>query len=359
MTGPRRRGPSAAPFPRAALLSWFDAGARALPWRATRDPYRVWVSEVMLQQTRVETVVRYYERFLARFPTVTALAAAPDEEVRAAWSGLGFYRRARSLHAAARVVAAEHGGVVPTDPAAFGDLPGVGRYTLGAVLSISHDAPLPVLDGNVARVLCRLRRVPGDPTAGPTMRQLWALADELLPPARTGAWNQALMELGATVCKPTSPRCGSCPVAGACEARAEGLTDRFPEPRRRAKVQEVVRAAVYLERADGRFLLAQRPPEGLLASLWELPALDVGPGSTPEAAAAALARSLGAREAPIARGQVEHVFTHRRWTIHVVAARAGRARRAPAGHRWVTRTELDTLGVPTVTRRTLEAANPA
>lgn len=365
---PRRAAPHASPAPRdldpgrlhAALLPWFDAAARALPWRGTRDPYRIWVSEVMLQQTQVDTVVRYYERFLARFPTVEALAAAPDEDVRALWSGLGFYRRARHLHAAARRVVAEHGGVLPRDPAALGALPGLGRYTVGAVLSIAHDDALPLVDGNVGRVFARLFRVAGDPTAGPTLRRLWTLAEGLVPARRAGGWNQALMELGATVCRPQAPRCGGCPLADACQARAADEVARFPEPRRRARVEAVRRAAVCPVRDDGAFLLARRPDDGLLAGLWELPAVDLAARERPAPAAARLARALGLGRAELLRvGRAEHQFTHRRWTVDVfrAAAAAGAALAlSDRETRWTRAGDLAALGVPTASRKVLAAA---
>jgi A/G-specific adenine glycosylase len=337
------------------LLRWFDRHQRELPWRGTRDPYRVWVSEIMLQQTRVETVLRYYEPFLRRFPTVAALAKAPDEQVRAAWSGLGFYRRARNLHHAARRVVDEHEGVVPTDPEVLGDLPGLGRYTVGAVLSIAHDQRLPVVDGNVVRVLSRLHRVAGDPSRGPVQRRLWSLATDALPARRCGDWNQALMELGATVCKPVDPDCPACPLADACAGREHGDAQAFPSPKAKPRVLEVERVAVYLLRADGSFLLVQRPDEGLLASLWELPGADLEPGAGHEPAARRLARGLGVRARLTRRGTAAHVFSHRRWTVHVFAART-RVTRAPARGRWVQDEDLAELGVPTVTRKVLRAA---
>jgi A/G-specific adenine glycosylase len=344
----------------AELLTWFDAVARPLPWRATSDPYRIWVSEVMLQQTQVDTVLRYYDRFLARFPTVHALAAAPDEDVKALWSGLGFYRRARNLHLGAKQVVAAHGGVVPRDPVALGELPGLGRYTVGAVLSIAHDAPLPLVDGNVARVLARWFRLPGDPTAGKTLKVLWSHAEALVPATRAGAWNQALMELGATVCRPQQPRCATCPAAFACQARTKGDVEKFPEPRRRAKVAAVRRVALCLVREDGAFVLARRPEDGLLGGLWELPSVELAPRERPAPAATRLAAALGLGRLRVVHvGEAEHQFTHRHWTTDVFRAEpAEGARPALAGRetRWAHARDLESLGVPTASRKVLQAA---
>ena len=218
---------------RRALLPWYRRNARALPWRRTRDPYRVWVSEVMLQQTQVATARGYYTRFLTRFPSVRALARAPLDRVLAAWSGLGYYRRARHLHEAAGIVVREHAGRVPSEPRSFGALPGVGRYTVGAVLSIGFGAPLPVLDGNVARVLSRLAARPWSVRRTADARALWALAETLLDRASPGDWNQALMELGATVCTPRTPACPACPLRTLCAARLQGLVDEIPETKAR------------------------------------------------------------------------------------------------------------------------------
>lgn len=229
---------------RDALLAWYDAHARDLPWRRTRDPYAVWVSEVMLQQTRVETVVPYYERFLARFPTVEALAAAAEEEVLAAWSGLGYYRRARLLHAGVREVVARHGGRVPEDAAARRALPGVGAYTAGAIGSIAFDREEPLVDGNVARVLARVHGVGTPLGRADTEARLWAEAARLVRGPRPGALNQALMELGATVCTPRAPRCGACPIAARCEARARGDVEALPVPRAKKAPREVALVAV-------------------------------------------------------------------------------------------------------------------
>jgi len=339
------------------LRAWYRRHARALPWRATCDPYRIWVSEVMLQQTRVATVLRHYDRFLRRFPDVGALAGASPEEVRAQWSGLGFYRRARHLHEAARLVVERHGGHVPRDPAELGALPGVGRYTLGAVLSAAFDARLPIVDGNVARVLTRVYRLPGDPRRGATQRALWRLAEALLPGRGAGETNQALMELGALVCLPRGPRCGACPLEQLCDARACGDPQRFPELERPREPLLVRRAALRLDSPDGRILLVQRPPEGLLASLWELPACDLAQGEEAAPAARRLARTHRA-DAPVQRvGAAEHRFSHRLWRVEVFRSRVGlRSRPEPAGRRWVLPTELGRLGVPTATRKILRAS---
>src|SRR5262245_14348143 len=236
------------------LLRWYRRHRRALPWRATRDPYAIWVSEVMLQQTQVATAAPYYRAFLARFPTLASLAAARDFEVLAAWSGLGYYRRARNLHAAARQVVCDHHGRIPDSPQTFSRLPGVGRYTTGAVLSIGFDRPLPVLDGNVARVLSRvfaLRAAVREPRGA---RRLWALAGTLVPMRNPGDWNQALMELGATVCLPRTPRCTDCPIAKWCAAHVRDKVESYPPvPARRAT--ERVRRAVVLIEQDRRLLM--------------------------------------------------------------------------------------------------------
>ncbi len=323
---------------RRALLAWYRREGRDLPWRRTRDPYCVWVSEVMLQQTQVATATPYYERFVARFPDVRALAAASTDEVLAAWAGLGYYRRARHLHAAAGIVVREHAGHVPSEPDAFGALPGVGRYTLGAVLSIGFGTALPVLDGNVARVLARLTARPLAVKRPADAKVLWRMASALMPGARgtaPGDWNQALMELGATVCTPRAPRCGECPVRRHCRARATGRQRVLPPvAERRAKVS-VRRAVVRIEHR-GRVLMLRR--EGaLLGGLWEPPGVEL---ERTEAAGAALARVLALLRVNASlrdtRERVRHHITHREITVQVWRGElVGRAPRATARLRWV------------------------
>ena len=253
------------------LLSWFDLHARPLPWRASRDPYRVWLSEVMLQQTQVATVVGYFERFLAAFPTVADLAAADEQQVLRLWEGLGYYRRARQLHAAARTICQEHGGEFPRDPQAARSLPGVGRYTAGAVLSIAFDAREPILEANTIRVLSRLLAYRGDPRGTDGQRQLWQAAADWLPRKRAGAFNQALMELGSEVCTPRDPRCPQCPVSSLCPTNAAGLQAVIPAAARKQKFEAVHQAALVVRRAGGRILLVRRAEKERWAGLWDFP----------------------------------------------------------------------------------------
>jgi A/G-specific adenine glycosylase len=275
------------------LLSWFTTARRDLPWRRDRDPYRIWVSEVMLQQTTVAAVVPYFERFLHAFPTLRDLAAAPEQEVLRLWEGLGYYRRARDLHRAARQLAASWGGAVPDDPEALSGLPGMGRYTVGAVLSQAFDRRLPILEANSLRVLCRLFGRADDPRRGPAQRWLWQVAEDLLPAKRAGDFNQALMELGALVCTPAAPNCAACPLAADCVARRLGLQDSIPAKTPPPAITEVKEAAVVVRRGTD-VLLAQRPESASRwANLWEFPHGPLGDGESHEGAAVRLAREAG------------------------------------------------------------------
>ncbi|MBI5832094.1 MAG: A/G-specific adenine glycosylase [Armatimonadetes bacterium] len=275
-----------------ALLDWYRAEARDLPWRHTVDPYAIWVSEIMLQQTQVATVIDYYHRFLAAFPTVSALAAAPLDDVLSVWQGLGYYRRARSLHAAARAVV-ERGGALPDDRDSWLALPGIGDYTAGAIASIAQGERVPAVDGNVERVLSRLLALPGDPRDGEPRRVLRAHAAALVPAQAPGEWNQALMELGARVCLP-APDCAACPLQVHCRARAAGEATRYPERRPAKAPRDRLHVVAIIER-DGRLLLGRRPAEGRWGGLWELPRVELPPEADAAAGlAAGLAESLGA-----------------------------------------------------------------
>jgi A/G-specific adenine glycosylase len=300
----------------AALRAWYRRHRRPLPWRGIRDPYPIWVSEVMAQQTRIATVQPYYAAFLRRFPSLRSLARAKRDQVLAAWSGLGYYRRARHLHDAARLVVREHSGRIPDDPEAFGRLPGVGRYTTGAVLSIVFDRPLPVLDGNVARVLSRLHALRASIRDPRGARRLWTLAGTLVPMRNPGDWNQALMELGATVCTPSGPDCAACPVRKWCRALATGRVGAFPPVVARRAVEKVRRAVVLIERR-GRVLMVRRSGP-LLDGLWEPPGVELRDGQVAGPALQRELRQLGlsAIIQPTKR-TVRHTITHRAIAVEV------------------------------------------
>ena len=315
---------SGAPFA-AVLLAWYDRQAAALPWRAPPgsppDParaYAVWLSEIMLQQTQVETVRPYFTRFMAAYPTVEALAAAPLDNVLKQWEGLGYYSRARNLHQTAQIVVRDFGGRFPQTADALQALPGVGRYTAGAIASIAFGERAPVLDGNVIRVFARVTDLTDDVTDGATRNALWTLAEDWMPPVRPGDYNQALMELGRTVCTPRAPRCGQCPVAGHCQAYQRGTQDQRPVKQPRAATPHHDVTAGLIWNAAGELLIAQRPLDGLLGGLWEFPGGKVEPGETYEACLAReLREELGIE---VAVGElfcvVRHAFTHFRITLH-------------------------------------------
>ena len=353
---------------RAALLDHYDSHRRDLPWRGETDPYRVLVSEVMLQQTRVETVLKYYEPWLERFPDIEALASADIDDVLKAWEGLGYYRRARSLHSAARVVRDRPAEGFPATYAALRELPGVGEYTAGAVASIAFGEPVPAVDGNVRRVLARLFEEPA-PTA-PWLRET---AAELVDPDRPGDWNQALMELGATICVPGRPRCPDCPIEGWCAARATGTQELNPVTLRRTPPREVTFLLAVLE-TEGRVMLVQRPNHGLLAGMWAFPEREMNVrengaaarrdagvslwdgGASLRDAACSIAESFGAHVVgePSELPEVEHRFTHllaayRPWVVPVAEAVDGALRA------WVRPDEQGRLAIPVAQRRVLDS----
>jgi A/G-specific adenine glycosylase len=297
------------------LLDWYDRRRRDLPWRDTRDPYRVWVSEVMLQQTRVQTVIPYYERFLRRFPDVGTLAAAPVEEVLAAWSGLGYYRRARQLHRAAVTIAAAGAGF-PSTAAALAQLPGIGPYTAAAVASIAFGEVIAVLDGNVERLLCRWLGCDEDPKRAATRRKLTAAAESLLDRSRPGDANQALMELGATVCRPSRPACDECPLAPGCQGARHGDPERYPVRRRRRATERREISVAVARRADRVLLFRRADGSDLLAGMWELPNVSRSPD--PGEVEAALARRYGGRwKLSEAAAVLRHAITYRAIAAHV------------------------------------------
>lgn len=315
-----------------ALLAWFDRhGRHDLPWQVERSPYRCWVAEIMLQQTRVATVIPYFERFVARFPAVGALAAAPLDEVLHLWSGLGYYARARNLRRAALRVMAEHGGELPRDFEALHALPGIGRSTAGAILAQAFGQRHPILDGNVRRVLARYHALAGWPGAAPVERELWRLADAHTPAGRVADYTQAIMDLGATVCSRSRPACDACPLAAGCEARRLGRQAEFPAPRpHRPRPRRRARMLLLTDRA-GCVLLERRPPQGIWGGLWCLPELG---GESPREWSA---RVLGAPvEAATSLPGVSHGFTHFELEIEPWFARlASASPRIMEPDRWV------------------------
>ncbi len=275
------------------LLEWYARNQRTLPWRGSRDPYAVWVSEIMLQQTRVEAVIPYFLRWMKRFPNVQKLAAASQQEVLKAWEGLGYYSRARNLHRAARVVVDEFGGSLPRRAAELRKLPGIGRYTAGAVASIAFRQDEPALDGNIRRVLARVFNVEEAADSPAGERRLWELALQNLPMGRAGDYNQALMDLGATVCVPANPLCAECPLNGMCEARGLGVQNERPVMRAKGAVPHRLHAAAVIVRR-GRVLLSRRHPKGLLGGMWEFPNAATGTFSA-RSVTAALHKAYGLR----------------------------------------------------------------
>lgn len=326
------------PFPR-RLLAWYGRHARALPWRGHPDPYAVWVSEIMLQQTRVDAVIPYFERWMARFPDVRALAAAREQDVLKFWEGLGYYSRARNLHKAAKIVSTEYGGQLPAEPRLLRSLPGIGAYTAGAIASIAFGRDAPTLDGNLRRVLSRVFDVT-EPTGSPAgERRLWQLAAEQLPAGRAGDYNQALMDLGATICLPRNPLCNLCPLEGLCRARALGIQASRPVLKPRKRVPHYQHAAGVIVRR-GRVLLARRPSSGLLGGMWEFPNARIE-GDPARGLASGLRRGyrLRVRGGP-PLGIVSHAYTHFKVTVHAFRAELlGDAR--DESLRWIRLTELD------------------
>ncbi|HUU85354.1 MAG TPA: A/G-specific adenine glycosylase [Phycisphaerae bacterium] len=341
---------------RRKLLRWYDRSARDLPWRRRPgDVYAQWIAEVMLQQTRVETVLAYYARFLRRFPGVEALAAAPLDEVLKVWQGLGYYRRAENLHRAARIVAGR-GGVWPETLEEWLELPGIGRYTAGAIVSIAFGRRAVAVDGNVARVLSRLTPVQSVVTRPPGRRIIEAVATRLLPVRRCGGFNQAWMDLGSAVCTPRAPQCEVCPLAEECEGRRRGLTDRLPVRQTRAapRTEERVVAAVV---DDDRLLMVQRGRGGRWPGLWELPNADCNHKPHPRVLSDLLADlSLPAAASCRCLGEVQHRLTHRVYRFHVYLTLlpGGRGRRRSArGRRWVPATGANGLAIATAHHRML------
>jgi A/G-specific adenine glycosylase len=348
-----------------ALIPWFRKEARDLPWRRTRDPYAIWVSEIMLQQTRVPIVVPYYRRFLKRFPTVESLARGRLDTILKLWEGLGYYSRARNLHAAAGEIVTRFGGQFPRTVEELLTLPGIGRYTAGAIASNAFNARAPIVDGNVERVLCRVFRVRGNPKSGAVRKTLWSIAEQLVPRKDPGLFNQALMELGSEVCTPRDPRCDDCPLARMCQGNLHDEQHALPErgPGKPLPSQTVVVGVI---RRAGRILVDKRKPEGLLGGLWEFPGGKLEPG---ESLAAALRREVKEELGVTIRvgrllAVVNHTYSHFRVRIHAFECThtAGKPRCITcADFKWVRLQDLRRYAFPAATNkiiRILHAGKP-
>lgn len=340
-----------------ALCTWYRAAARDLPWRKSRDPYAIWVSEVMLQQTQVGTALPYYERWMARFPDLRALSEADDDEALRLWQGLGYYSRARALLRGAREVMRHFDGNVPERVDELRSLPGIGRYTAGAIASIAYQRPEPVVDGNVERVLCRNFGLGGDPKRAPLAGKLWSLARSLLPPDRPGDFNQALMELGATVCTPRAPRCTACPLAKTCVARATGRVEQLPALRKRPAPTTVRMVAVVLERR-GRFLVVKLPPDASRwAGMWQFPAVELAANESAQSGVRrAVAESAGLRAvAGELVATVRHSVTRYRITLFVHRCRELGGKKTSKSAAFKSLQELEGLALPAAHARIARA----
>ena len=335
------------------LLDWYDKHRRRLPWRAlpgvVPDPYAVWLSEIMLQQTTVQAVKPYYEGFLAKWPRVEDLANAPVDDVMRMWAGLGYYSRARNLHACAKAVVADHAGRFPDTEAGLRTLPGIGPYTAAAIAAIAFNRRAVVVDGNIERVISRLFEIDTPLPAGKV--PIKQHTDRLTPDTRAGDFAQAMMDLGATICTPKRPACALCPLMDGCQARKAGTQDQFPVKAPKALRPMRMGAAFYTRRADGQVLVRTRPPRGLLGGMTEIPGTEWAPGAPPGPDAAPLKLKWQKRSA-----LVEHGFTHFELRLAVYVASATKATKAPAECRWVDEMTLNDEALPTVMRKVVAVA---
>ena len=353
---------------RSALRRWYRQHARDLPWRIEMTPYRIWVSEVMLQQTQVSKVIPYYHRFLAQFPDIASLAAASEESVLRCWEGLGYYRRARQLHRAARLVVEQHDGTFPSDPDQLRALPGIGRYTAGAILSIAFEQRQPILEANTIRLLSRVFGVDGDVQRASTQQQLWQLAEQILPARKTGDFNQALMELGSQVCHPRRPSCSSCPLGKLCQAHSAGLQELLPVNRQKVNYESIQEAAVVVRDSRDRVLLRKCGDGERWAGLWDFPRFVLEPEQPDDRLQQQLAngvQQLTGVQIGLADllATMQHSVTRFRITLHCYLASSRSSSRAAGNLRWLPLDQLDDYPLSSMGReiseRLLAAAAPS
>ncbi len=333
------------------LVNWYYANQRDLPWRHTRDPYKIWISEIMLQQTRVDTVIDYYHRFLERFGTLRELAGAPEQEVLTVWKGLGYYSRARNLQKAAKQIVEHYDGIFPRDYEAIRQLPGIGDYTAGAVVSIAFNQPYPAVDGNVLRVICRLDGIGEDISQDRTKKRVAAIVSRMIPEGRAGEFTQALMELGALVCTPSAPQCGRCPVQSFCAASRTGRQNELPVKKKKEAPREVL-CWVAVLRENGKILMEYRKSETLLGQLWGLPIVEKRDALPP---AELLKEKYGLQlEKPKRLGTATHVFSHQVWKMDVFAFALPEPQPDGDVLHWAEEAELDSYAIPTAFQRVLK-----
>ncbi|TCS92802.1 A/G-specific adenine glycosylase [Hazenella coriacea] len=336
------------------LLEWYGENKRDLPWRENKNPYRIWVSEIMLQQTRVDTVIPYYERFLSRFPTIESLAAAADEDVIKAWEGLGYYSRARNLHSAVKEVVAEYGGKVPDKVAQISKLKGVGPYTTGAILSIAYDKKVPAVDGNVMRVFSRLFTIEDDISQQSTRKKMERIAEKLIPESSPGDFNQALMELGAMVCTPQSPKCLFCPVQSVCKAYQQGRESELPRKKKATSPKSVDVIFVWIV-SENKVLIEKRPEQGLLAHMWSLPTIEQAKKENYLEVFNEFCDTKNIQLTNlIIRGNLDHIFSHIHWKITLVQADLKKSVSLPDEWEWIALNQLHTRAFPNVYRKALQ-----
>jgi A/G-specific adenine glycosylase len=342
------------------LLEWFAANARKLPWRLRYTPYEIWISEIMLQQTQVKTMLPYYHRWMERFPQVREVALAPEEDLLKAWEGMGYYSRARNIHKTARVLVEDFGAEFPRDHGMLLSLPGIGRYTAGAIMSIAFNADCAAVDGNGMRIISRLFDLASANREQQSQKAFWSIAERLLPMGKARSFNQALMDLGAMVCTPRNPLCFQCPVRSWCQGWQSGVIDLSPVVRKPKKVV-AVHAAVGILVREGKIFIQKRPPSGLMPHLWEFPGGKLQHGESPEEA---LAREFQ-EELSVTIGGVQkfalirHYYTTFRITLHAFTCRLARVDRQPVLHsavdgRWATPAELDLYAFPAANRKLIK-----
>ncbi|MFO7812704.1 MAG: A/G-specific adenine glycosylase [Pelovirga sp.] len=346
-------GRSPADFVR-SLLGWYQQQGRDLPWRNTRDPYRIWVSEIMLQQTTVATVLGRYDLFLQQFPSLADLAAASVEQVIDAWAGLGYYSRARNLHAAAGRIQSDYGGIFPADPDVLQQLPGIGRSTAGAIVAIAYDRPAPILDANVRRVLCRLFALQQPPRSAAAEKLLWAWAEQLTPEQQVHDYTQAMMDLGAMICGPTKPQCEQCPVNSFCLANKQGLQQEIPLKTTRKSVPTRYQAVVVLQR-QGRLQVGRRPVAGFLGGLWEFPTVELEQGTDADVVVRRFLSQTGLAGDPVSLGTSYHIYSHFKLESQVyLVDLTDSLLVAETQNQWKTREELELLALHGAHKKVLE-----